>query len=37
MPGFLGREGLLVALILFAMPFVTMYIINLLLPYWEKE
>jgi Ni/Fe-hydrogenase subunit HybB-like protein len=37
MPGFLGREGLLVALILFTMPFVTMYIINLLLPYWEKE
>jgi Ni/Fe-hydrogenase subunit HybB-like protein len=37
MPGFFGGEGLLVALILFAMPFVTMYIINLLLPYWEKE
>lgn len=37
MPHFLGREGLLVALVLFAMPFVTMYIINLLLPYWERE
>jgi Ni/Fe-hydrogenase subunit HybB-like protein len=37
MPSFLGREGLLVALILFAMPFVTMYIINRILPYWEKE
>jgi Ni/Fe-hydrogenase subunit HybB-like protein len=36
-PQFLGREGLLVALILFALPFVTMYIANIIVPYWEKE
>jgi Ni/Fe-hydrogenase subunit HybB-like protein len=36
-PEFWGREGLLVGLILFAMPFVTMYIFNRILPYWEKE
>ncbi len=36
-PSFLGREGLLVALILFALPFVTMYIAYLILPYWEEE
>jgi len=36
-PTFLGREGLLVAFILLALPFVTMYIFNLLLPLWENE
>jgi Ni/Fe-hydrogenase subunit HybB-like protein len=36
-PTFFGREGLLVALILFALPFVTMYIANIIVPYWEKE
>jgi Ni/Fe-hydrogenase subunit HybB-like protein len=36
-PTFLGREGLLVAGILLALPFVTMYIFNLLLPVWDKE
>ncbi|MCX5894853.1 MAG: polysulfide reductase NrfD, partial [Proteobacteria bacterium] len=36
-PHLFGREGLLVALVLLAMPFVTMYIANLILPYWEKE
>jgi formate-dependent nitrite reductase membrane component NrfD len=34
---FFGREGLLVALILFAMPFVSMYIFNLILPVWDKN
>ncbi|MCP4717555.1 MAG: polysulfide reductase NrfD [Deltaproteobacteria bacterium] len=36
-PTFLGREGLIIALILFAMPFVTMYIFNLLLPLWNND
>jgi len=36
-PTILGREGLLVACVLFALPFVTMYIFNLLLPLWENE
>lgn len=36
-PSLLGREGLLVALILFALPFVTMYIANLIVPCWEEE
>jgi Ni/Fe-hydrogenase subunit HybB-like protein len=36
-PHFFGWEGLLVALILFALPFVTMYIANIIVPYWEKE
>jgi predicted membrane protein len=36
-PQFFGWEGLLVALILFALPFVTMYIANIVVPYWEKE
>ncbi len=34
-PTILGREGLLVALILFAMPFVVMYVFNLLLPIFD--
>ena len=36
-PSFLGREGLLMALILFALPFVCMYIANIIVPYWEEE
>jgi predicted membrane protein len=36
-PSLLGREGLLVALILFAMPFVCMYIANIIVPYWKEE
>jgi len=36
-PTVLGREGLLVALVLFAAPFVTMYIFNLILPLWDKS
>ena len=36
-PQFFGWEGLLVALILFALPFVTMYIANIIVPYWEEE
>jgi Ni/Fe-hydrogenase subunit HybB-like protein len=36
-PTFLGREGLAVAVVLFALPFVTMYIFNLILPVWEKD
>lgn len=32
---FLGREGLLMALILFALPFVVMYLFNLVLPLFE--
>jgi len=35
-PTVLGREGLLVALVLLAAPFVTMYIFNLILPLWDK-
>lgn len=35
-PTISGKEGLLMALILFAAPFVTMYIFNLILPLWEK-
>jgi Ni/Fe-hydrogenase subunit HybB-like protein len=36
-PALLGREGLLIALILFALPFVTMYVFNLILPVWEEK
>jgi len=36
-PAILGREGLLVALALFLMPFVVMYVFNLILPLFEKE
>ena len=36
-PTFLGKEGLIIAFILFVMPFVVMYIFNLILPVWEKE
>ena len=36
-PTILGREGLLVALVLFAMPFVVMYVFNLILPLFDKE
>ena len=35
-PTFLGREGLLVAIILFSAPFIVMYIFNLILPFWDK-
>lgn len=37
MPTFLGREGILVAVILFAMPFVVMYVFNLILPLFENK
>jgi len=36
-PTILGREGLLVALVLFAMPFVVMYVFNLILPLFNKD
>ncbi|MBM4309787.1 MAG: polysulfide reductase [Deltaproteobacteria bacterium] len=36
-PGILGREGLLIALVLFVMPFVVMYVFNLILPLFNKE
>jgi len=36
-PAILGREGLLVALVLFAMPFVVMYVFNLILPLFNKD
>mgnify|MGYP005836514283 CR=1 FL=1 len=36
-PHVFGREGLLVALILFALPFVTMYVAHFIIPYWENE
>jgi len=36
-PTILGREGLLIALVLFAMPFVVMYVFNLILPLFDKE
>jgi len=35
-PTFLGREGLLVAIILFSAPFIVMYIFNIILPFWDK-
>ena len=34
-PSFLGKEGILVALILFSLPFITLYIINLILPVFK--
>jgi Ni/Fe-hydrogenase subunit HybB-like protein len=36
-PSLLGREGILVAVILFLMPFATMYVFNLIVPFWDKE
>ena len=36
-PEFLGREGILVALILFALPFVTLYIMGLIFPLFKDE
>ncbi len=36
-PTILGREGLLAALVLFMMPFVVMYVFNLILPLFNKE
>lgn len=36
-PSILGREGLLIALVLFVMPFVVMYVFNLILPLFNKE
>ncbi len=36
-PTVLGREGLLAALILFILPFVVMYVFNLILPLFNKE
>jgi len=35
-PAFLGREGILVAAGIFAMPFVVMYVFNLILPLFES-
>ncbi len=34
-PSFLGKEGILVAIILFSLPFITLYIINLILPVFK--
>lgn len=36
-PSFLGREGILVAIVLFSLPFVTLYIISLILPIFNDE
>jgi formate-dependent nitrite reductase membrane component NrfD len=37
MPTVLGREGILVAVVLFSMPFVVMYVFNLILPLFENK
>jgi len=37
MPTVLGREGILVAVILFSLPFVVMYVFNLILPLFENK
>jgi Ni/Fe-hydrogenase subunit HybB-like protein len=37
MPTVLGREGILVAVVLFSMPFVVMYVFNLILPLFENR
>ncbi len=34
---FFGREGLAMAVVLVALPFITMYVFNLILPVWQKE
>lgn len=36
-PTLLGREGIIVGLILFSMPFVVMYIFNRILPVWDNK
>ncbi len=36
-PGFLDKEGILVALVIFAMPFVVMYLFGRVLPLWQKQ
>ncbi|MCX8043888.1 MAG: polysulfide reductase NrfD [Desulfobacterota bacterium] len=36
-PSFLGREGILMAAILFTMPFVVMYVFNMILPLWHDD
>lgn len=36
-PSFLGKEGILVAIILFALPFVAFYIISLIIPIFKEE
>ena len=36
-PTILGREGLLIGIILFSMPFIVMYVFNLLIPFWQKS
>lgn len=36
-PSVLGREGMLVSLILFSLPFVTFYVISLILPIFKDE
>jgi hypothetical protein len=34
---FLGREGMLVAIILFSLPFITFYVCSLILPILKDE
>jgi len=36
-PSFLGREGILVSIILFSLPFVTLYVSSLILPLFKDE
>ncbi|MCK5011536.1 MAG: polysulfide reductase NrfD [Deltaproteobacteria bacterium] len=36
-PSFLGKEGILVAIILFSLPFVALYIMSLILPIFKDE
>ena len=36
-PELFGREGVLVCILLFCMPFVCIYILNQFLPFWEEE
>jgi Ni/Fe-hydrogenase subunit HybB-like protein len=36
-PGFLGKEGILVAIILFSLPFITFYIMSQILPIFKDE
>jgi len=36
-PSFLGREGILVAIVLFSLPFITLYIISSILPLFKDE
>ena len=36
-PTFTGREGLIIGLILFSLPFLAMYVFNLVLPFLDKN